>query len=140
MGIITKFFVTTEAHAREVLASRRIPPDAPFWEGKGVDDFLVADLRLALTGAKSRTDDEVIAAMEEPFLEASDDGPWLFRVPHEMTERLASMDVEAVASDVGERDGWRSCDRSDLTGFLDQLRLLASACGCDRKLYYLISL
>jgi len=57
---------------------------------KGIDTVKFGTLHSLVTG---RTFDEVLA-LYDPVVEVSDDGPWVFRIPEELVERLAALSEE----------------------------------------------
>ncbi|MHB9118013.1 MAG: hypothetical protein ACYC2R_07040 [Burkholderiales bacterium] len=79
-------------------------------ESKGMGPVKIATLQSLLTG---QTFDEAFCEYDHA-IEASDEGPWVIRLPDLLVERLAELDEyalecvaeELVATEEFERDGW----------------------------------
>ncbi len=79
-------------------------------ESKGIGAVKIATLQALLTG---QTFDEAFCEYDHA-ISASEEGPWLIRLPDMLTERLAELDesaLERVAEELAaaeefERDGW----------------------------------
>ena len=93
MGVLTDFFIATEAEVQE-LDDQSIPIELfPGLDMKGLDHVKLSTLHGILTGREF----EVNAIDDfELVRQRSDDGPWIYRWPPSLTEGLAGLDDDGI--------------------------------------------
>ena len=127
MGVLTDIVI---AHEREAPAVAGEAAPSRRWTGidaTGVDQVKLATLWGLLSGREFRN--EWVAEFV-PLYEASEDGPWVFRVPDALVQLLADVDDGRAPAIAGrwadteelQLDEW---EPDDARGTIDDLRGLA---------------
>lgn len=120
MGVLSDLVVANEGDA-EAIANSSVPSkEFNGIDVKGIDSIKLNTLHSILTG---RSYEELIPSYE-PVLMLSDDGPWVFALPHELTASLAalnSQELQAAAKKWAQTeefvlDRWQVCDVVDVLG------------------------
>jgi hypothetical protein len=110
MGVLSDLVVANEADAESV--ARAQVPSQKFGgiDIKGIDSVKFATLHSILTG---RRFEELIPSYEPAFI-VSDDGPWVFRLPGELVDRLATL-TDSERQSVADR--WAATEEFELDGW-----------------------
>jgi hypothetical protein len=107
MGVLSDLVVANEADAERV-AHTQVPSQAfGGIDVKGIDSVRFATLHSILTG---RSFEELLPSYE-PAFSASDDGPWVFRLPDELVTRLANL-TDSERQSIAER--WAATEEFEL--------------------------
>lgn len=86
MGVITDFVVVKNAEVLRVYQPLNPRKDFSGVDAKGIDTVKLGTLYAILTDTKFDP-----TFMSNPVCQASEEGPWVFEVPHELTRRLAAL-------------------------------------------------
>jgi len=90
MSALTDFVVLPDADLTRLAAARSPAAELGGVHLKGIDPVKVAQLHAILTGRPIR---DVFAAYD-PVVSVSEEGPWIFRLPVELVNRLAAVGTE----------------------------------------------
>lgn len=110
MGVLVNVVVAEPDDAAAIIESSKPIEEWKGFEAKGLDQAKFAMLHALLTGELF---DEALGDCG-PIYAASDEGPWLMKVPDESVERLAGLEEDALdrigeelaATEEFEQDGW----------------------------------
>jgi hypothetical protein len=126
MGMLVNVVVADAEDAGSIIESEKPVEEWKGFEAKGLDQAKFAMLHALLSG--ELFDD----ALDEcgPLYSASDEGPWLMKLPDDSVAQLAELDEDALdevgeelaATEEFEEDGW-SVD--EVKGFVTALADLA---------------
>lgn len=140
MGILTDYFIATRAEAQDMDADALPISRFDCAQLKGVDSVVLAQLDVLV---RELPFTEAVDASELIHM-ASEEGPWVLSVPHELVERLAKMPDAETASlatrwiQCEELQGWTT---EDAIFVLNQLRRLASkAVSSNKEMFLWVSL
>ena len=128
MGVLTELVIADKSEAETIAASF-----SPSEHWKGIDAKGHSEITLGLLLCVLRGEEFDEAIHEEfPLLaQASEEGPWIFETPNDLTVRLNRLDdseIPSVASGwltMGE-DDLRGFDKDYAEGFIREFKLLAA--------------
>lgn len=112
MGLLSEIYLAPTGRAAEVTADARPERCLAGIDSSGIDSVKLATLHSLLTGQ----DFESLLPSYEPTAVAGEDGPWLFRLPDDLTRTLADLSPDQ-RRDIAARwaaeegfilDGWKS--------------------------------
>jgi hypothetical protein len=126
MGVLSDLVVAPAGDAERV-AHAEVPSRA--FDGidiKGIDSVKFGTLQSILTG---RPFEELLSEYD-PVVTVSDEGPWVFRIPHELLTRLVALDhterarvaKQWASTEEFGLDGWAE---DDVAGALGSISTLA---------------
>ena len=135
LGVLTDIVVADASEASAVAADGDRLRTWPGVDAKGVDSVKLAILWGLLSNDPSKAN---AGADFETLHEIPDEGPWVFRVPEELVQLLASLDDAGAASTAvawakAEEfvlDGWNA---AAVRSILSELRTLARKTLSGRK-------
>jgi len=130
-NVLTSVVVADVADAAAIIASEKPVEEWKGFEARGLDQEKLAMLQALLTGCLF---DEALAECG-PLYAASDEGPWLMKLPGESVARLARLDEEALdqggeelaATETFEEAGWPVDAVKDVVAGLADLAGAAAA-------------
>lgn len=142
MGVLTDFFIGDDEIARTL--DEAIPPGhADRVDLKGILQVELSYLQCILMGCNWNVE---MVDEYEPLFEASDEGPWVCRVPVALVDRLA--EIQETELDNVARSWWaidefqpgiwgKGWELSEVKGHLTELVKLAKRCETERKSLYM---
>lgn len=134
MSVLVNIVIADEGDAEAIGASPKPVADWRGIEARGLDPAKFAMLHSILTG---ETFEEAEAEYGAAYA-ASDEGPWVIRIPGEAVEKLAAMEedvlgqvgAELAATEVFEIDGWPP---DEVQAILAELAALAESAVAQGK-------
>lgn len=134
MGLLTHIVIGDVDDAEAIGESDGPVEDWRGIEVRGIDPAKIAMLHSILTG---ETFEEALAEYD-PVYAASEEGPWVIRIPDEPVEKLAALEEDALeqigeelaATEEFERDGWPV---NEAQALVEELAQLADACVSQGK-------
>jgi hypothetical protein len=107
MGITADIFAARRQNLSPALLSSGPQPPLASLSSKGVDTIKMATLATIFQNEDLKNVKAVVARQPPVALEAGDDGPWIFAIPDQVTQRLAALD-DAARAEIAEK--WASTD------------------------------
>lgn len=134
MGVLANVVVAEPEDAAAIVESSKPIEEWKGFGAKGLDQAKFAMLHALLTGELF---DEALGDCG-PIYAASDEGPWLMKVPDESVERLAGLEEDALdrigeelaATEEFEQDGWPA---DEVKGIVTELADLAGVAVAQGK-------
>lgn len=133
MGMLVNVLVADTEDAGAIIESSKPVDEWKGFEAKGLDQAKIAMLHALLTGELF---DEAMGDCG-PLYAASDEGPWLMKLPDESVAHLARLEEDAIdqvggelaATEEFEQDGWPVDDVVRIVAELADLAGVARAQG-----------
>jgi hypothetical protein len=117
MGVLSDLVVADESDAGKV--GRAPVPSREFGgiDIKGIDSIKFGTLHSLLTGATFRE----LLPLYDPVVTVSEEGPWVFRIPQDLVERLVGLGAaerrstaeQWAATEEFRLDGWKPQEVAD---------------------------
>jgi hypothetical protein len=129
MGVLTDLIIAEESEAEAVAAMKGPLQRWPGIDAKGVDHIKLGKLLSIVTNTPYQNS---FVGEFVQIAEASDDGPWVFRVPPRLVAPLAAM----AGDDIGPVSAqWAATEEFALSGWDEAsvAQMLASICGLSKQ-------
>jgi hypothetical protein len=131
MGVLTDLVIADEGDAMSIANSQYPLGQFSGIDIKGVDSVKLTKLHSFLSGTTFKE----LLIQYDPVAEASEDGPWVFILPTDLVDRLASLDEAGIASiatkwgntEEFRLDKWSQSAVSDVLNRIANLARQASA-------------
>jgi hypothetical protein len=123
LGLLTDVFAATESEVRGLAPDDYLPDQFPSVKSKALDPVKFGVLQNILLGTEVQT----AVKQHELMYEVSEDGPWVFRIPAELSGVLATMNGQHLddAAKKWSRTQEFQLDHWDYVDVADVLRKIA---------------